>query len=144
LTLARVLRELPGNEAATRPDHPHPGLRGRRYAIPFEQVWTAAVALVATAARWQLIDADDQAGVILAEARTRILKFIDDVEIRISLDADAQTRVDMASRSRVGKADLGTNARRIRHFLHRLDRRLNASPGLRLPPESGADTVLSA
>lgn len=144
MTLVRVLRELPGNQAATRPDHPDPELRGRRYAIPFEQVWTAAVAQVATTPRWQLVDADDQAGVIRAEARTRILKFTDDVEIRIGLDSDAQTRVGMTSHSRVGKADLGANARRIRHFLRRLDRRLNAFPGLTLPPEAGAEKVCSA
>lgn len=69
-------------------------------------------------------DADDVTGVIRAEARTPVFRFVDDVEIRIGLDADAQTRVDLTSASRVGRWDLGTNARRIRGFLRGLDRRL--------------------
>jgi hypothetical protein len=34
------------------------------------------------------------------------------------------TRVDVSSQSRVGRGDLGTNARRIARFLHALDRKL--------------------
>ncbi len=131
-------RELAGNAEATRPDHPDPRLRGRRYAIPFDAVWTAALGQIATGgSRWQLVDADDQTGVIRAEAATRLFRFVDDVEIRVGLDHDAQTRVDLTSRSRVGNSDLGTNARRIRRFLRDLDRRLGAGPAQLLPPEAG-------
>ena len=64
-----------------------------------------------------------------AEARTALWKFVDDVWIRISLDELGLTRVDVSSQSRVGKADLGVNARRIARFLHALDRRMQ--PGTR-------------
>jgi uncharacterized protein (DUF1499 family) len=52
-------------------------------------------------------------------ATTRWFGFKDDVAIRIS-PAGAGSRVDMRSRSRVGRSDLGANARRIREFLARL------------------------
>jgi uncharacterized protein (DUF1499 family) len=87
--------------------------------------------------RWFLLDADDQAGVIRAEAQTFLFRFTDDVLIQIGLDVDAQTRVDVTSRSRKGRTDLGTNGRRIRKFLRALDRALDARPELVLPPEDG-------
>ncbi|HEX6559587.1 MAG TPA: DUF1499 domain-containing protein, partial [Longimicrobiales bacterium] len=71
---------------------------------------------------------DDYDGLIQAEARTLLFRFVDDVVIRITLDADAQTRVDMTSRSRRGGVDLGSNARRISRYLRALDRRLLPKP----------------
>jgi len=115
---------MPTNRAETSPDHPNPRLRGRTLAIPFDRVWKEALLLAAKKQGWTILEADDLAGVIRAEARTLVFRFTDDVEIRIGLDENGQTRVDMTSASRVGKADLGTNARRIGGFLRGLDRRL--------------------
>lgn len=121
----RIARALARNHAATSEDDADPRLRGRLYAIPFEQVWQAARALAGGGLRrWQIISSDDQEGVINAEATTLLFRFVDDVVIRITLDADAQTRVDMTSRSRKGAFDLGTNARRLGTFLRALDRKL--------------------
>jgi hypothetical protein len=131
-------RALTRNRAATAPDHPDARLRGRRYAIPFQEVWEAARVLAdGGMAGWTLVEADDLEGRIRAEARTRVFRFVDDVEIRVRLDRDAQTRVDLVSASRVGRGDLGTNARRIRRFLKRLDRELKAPPSRILAPEKG-------
>lgn len=47
---------------------------------------------------------------------TRIFRFRDDVVIRIQQLKDTQ-KVDIRSRSRLGKGDLGTNAARIRTLL---------------------------
>lgn len=86
-----------------------------------------------------MVEADDLAGNVRAEARTPVFRFTDDVEIRVRLDRDAQTRVDLVSASRVGKADLGVNARRIRKFLRRLDGQLGAVPSRVLAPEEGKE-----
>jgi Protein of unknown function (DUF1499) len=110
--------------AFTDPGADDPRLRGRRYAVPFARVWEAALAEVRSRRRWTLLEVEARAGEIHAEARTPLWRFTDDVWIRLSLDADGQTRVDMVSASRVGSADLGANARRIARFLHALDRRL--------------------
>jgi hypothetical protein len=119
---------MPTNRAATQPDHPDPRLRGRTLAVPFDRVWKEALLLAAKKQGWTVLDADDLKGVIRAEAQTLVFRFTDDVEIRIGLDQDGQTRVDMTSASRVGKSDLGTNARRIANFLRGLDQRLARAP----------------
>ena len=127
--LARRLgHALTRNQAATASDHWDPRLRGRVYAIPFEQVWQAARTLASGGLRgWKLVDADDYEGIINAEARTLVLRYVDDVRIRIYLDENAQTCVDVESRSRKGSADFGANARRAARFLRALDRNVMPS-----------------
>ena len=115
---------LTRNRAQTRPDHPDPRLRGRAYAVPFSTVWKAALETAESRPRWTVTDSDPRAGEIVAESRTLLWRFVDDVRIRVSLDPDGDTRVDVESASRKGSADLGTNARRIARFLHALDRHL--------------------
>ena len=105
-----------------------PRLRGRTYAIAYERVWTAALALATDLPRWTVVRADDQLGVIEAEARTRVLRFVDDVTIHVGLDHDGQTRIDAISQSRIGTSDFGTNARRVGKFFLALDRALEATP----------------
>ena len=117
-----LLRALTVNRAATRPDAGDPALRGRTYSVPFARVWDAVLAEVERRRRWTLVDASPAAGEIRAEARTAVFGFTDDVTIRISLDPNGLTRVDMESASRVGRGDLGVNRRRIARFLHALDR----------------------
>ncbi len=127
ILVRRFHRALTRNRAATDPASPDPRLRGRTYSVPFQTVWSAARGLVDGGLRgWRLLRADDETGVLEGEARTRMLRFVDDLEVRITLDADGQTRVDVTSSSRKGKADLGTNARRIARFLRRLDRSVKA------------------
>ncbi|HEX8359361.1 MAG TPA: DUF1499 domain-containing protein [Longimicrobium sp.] len=118
---------LTRNVAQTRPGAPDPRLRGRAYAAPFAQVWDAALAAARAMPRWTVAEPDARSGTIRAEAHTGLLKFTDDVSIRISLDDKGMTRVDVRSASRVGSADFGTNARRVARFLHAVDARL--APG---------------
>lgn len=130
----RLRRALSESSAETSAESPDRRLAGRTYAIPFDDVWTAALSLAAERPRWTVIRADDQLGVIEAEARVRVFGFVDDVTVRVGLDTNAQTRLDMASTSRRAKGDLGTNARRIARFLEELDRRLQATPAQIIAP----------
>jgi len=135
LSLEGVRRGLGENRARTDPRHPDPTLRGRTYAIPFARVWDAAHRLASGGLRgWSLLGADEDRGILTAESRTILFRFVDDVEIRISLDENAQTRVDAVSSSRVGGGDLGKNARRLRGFFRALDREVGAGPGSILDP----------
>ena len=120
----RIWRALTRNRARTSPGADDPRLRGRSYAVPFDRVWTAALETAGATRGWTIVDSDPRAGTFRAEARTRLWKLVDDVEVRVSLDEEARTRVDLSSASRTGRADLGTNARRIARFLHALDRRI--------------------
>ena len=112
---------------STAPDARDPKLRGRTFAIPFNQVWESAREVVGGLRRWRLLEEDDYEGVLRAEATTLIRRRIDDITIRIALDEDAQTRVDMTSTRRTGYVSLGRNARRIRRFFRKLDRALETA-----------------
>lgn len=126
---------LTQNRAVTYQNHLDPSLRGRTYAIPFARVWAAAVELASGGLRgWTLVEADEDLGTFKAESKTQVFRFVDDVELRMSLDENGQTRVDMTSASRVGRGDLGKNARRIRGFFRALDRRIGAGPKTILDP----------
>lgn len=117
------------SQVQTDPRHEDPRLRGRTYAIPFDRVWTAAVSLAGGGLkRWRLVAADDEAGKMHAETQTLVFRVVDDVYIRIGLDSNGQTRVDLIARARNGRADLGRNARRTRSFLRALDAALSARP----------------
>jgi hypothetical protein len=127
--------------AITSPRHPDPSLRGRRYAIPFQQVWTAALRLASARRRWELVEADDLRGRLRMEVQPLFFGGISDVEVLIRLDADAQTRVDLLSRGRKTGPSLGVHPRRVRKFLRDLDRAVGGSPDSILDPHEGADSL---
>jgi uncharacterized protein (DUF1499 family) len=82
----------------------------------------AAFTRAAAAAReagWAMVAVDSAAGRIEATATTGWFGFKDDVVVRVRAEG-AGSRVDVRSVSRVGRSDVGTNARRIRAFLGRL------------------------
>ena len=120
-----LLHAFTRNRAWTDAEAEDERLRGRSYPVPFARVWDAALRAAAAMPGWTVVSSDPRAGEIVARARTRLWGFTDDVWVRLSLDGDGQTRVDMASASRAGRGDLGTNARRIARFLHALDARLS-------------------
>jgi hypothetical protein len=98
-----------------------PRLRSRVYAIPFEQVWQAALRLAGGRLRgWSTVHADDHEGTITAVARG-LAGAEHDVLIRIGLDADAQTVVEAEVTARKPGSDLGRAGRRLRRFLCALD-----------------------
>ena len=90
--------------------------------VPAGEAYRRAMAVV-TARGWQLLANDEAAHRIEATDTTRWFGFKDDVAIRIAAIPDGGSRVDVRSVSRVGRSDLGTNARRIREFLADLQRR---------------------
>jgi uncharacterized protein (DUF1499 family) len=70
---------------------------------------------------WRIRAAEPGEGRLEAVATTPMMRFKDDVVVRLRPEGDG-TRVDLRSRSRIGRHDLGTNARRIQDFLDRLQR----------------------
>ena len=116
---------LPGTTirgVATSPAAADERLRGRTYAVPFEDVWQAALALASGGLRgWRMLTADDHEGVITAEAERSFPRALDDITIDVRLDENAQTRVDARAAPRNGRADFGRNARRLGHLFRSLD-----------------------
>jgi uncharacterized protein (DUF1499 family) len=73
----------------------------------------------AKAMGWEVAAADPATGRLEATATTPWFGFRDDVVVRVA-PTPTGSRIDVRSVSRVGKSDLGANAKRIRSFLARL------------------------
>lgn len=93
----------------------YPELRALELPAPPGQAFARALA-AARAMGWEITAADEKSGTIEAVATTRWFGFKDDVVIRVAA-ARGGSRIDVRSRSRVGRSDLGANANRIRDFL---------------------------
>jgi len=96
----------------------YPDLGPARFSAPPERVFARAVD-VARGLGWEIVAAVPAEGRLEATDRTRWFGFRDDVVVRVRPDGTG-SRVDVRSVSRVGRSDLGTNARRIRAFLDSL------------------------
>ncbi len=64
---------------------------------------------------WEIIQADREAGTLLARHTTAIFRFVDDIVVRVR-PKDGGAIVDLRSKSRDGRGDIGANAIRIRAF----------------------------
>ena len=96
----------------------YPDLQPLELSLPPPQAFARAAEL-ARDEGWEITARDEGAGTIEAVATTPWFGFKDDVAIRIA-PSGAGSRVDMRSKSRVGRSDAGANARRIREFLQAL------------------------
>lgn len=76
----------------------------------FPQIEAAAAKL-----GWKVVRASPADGTLEANATSRVFHFVDDVVVRVRPDPldPAKSRVDVRSKSRDGRGDLGMNARRI-------------------------------
>lgn len=74
---------------------------------------------VAESNGWELVSVRPAEGIIEATATTGWFGFKDDVIVRIR-PADGGSRIDVRSTSRVGKSDVGMNAKRIRKYFEAL------------------------
>ncbi len=100
----------------------YPDLQPLFLAVSQDEAYRRAMALV-TARRWEVLASDQAGHRIEATDTTRWFGFKDDVAIRVSAIPNGGSRVDVRSVSRVGRSDIGTNARRIREFLADLQSR---------------------
>lgn len=69
---------------------------------------------------WTITYTKEEEGIIEGFAKTPLIGFKDDFIIRISELSGSGVVVDMRSRSRVGKGDLGANAKRITNYFEKL------------------------
>jgi uncharacterized protein (DUF1499 family) len=65
----------------------------------------------------EVVDTNAQEGRIEAVATSGLYGFKDDVVVRILESENGQSMIDIRSKSRVGKSDLGQNAKRIRKIV---------------------------
>ena len=99
----------------------YPDLHPLELAVSPAQALARAVK-IATGLGWEITTVDERTGRIESVVTTRCFGFKDDVVIRIT-PAGAGSRVDMRSKSRFGRSDVGTNAHRIQEFLAAMNAR---------------------
>jgi uncharacterized protein (DUF1499 family) len=102
------------NDVQTGATPQYADLQPQRFNQPYERAFDAAVA-VAQRLGWDVTSQDRTQGEIRAVATTPVFRFKDDVTVTISREGEG-VQVNVRSHSRIGKGDLGANARRIRHF----------------------------
>ena len=86
------------------------------YEGPQEQALESARRALATLSRTRLIE--EGASYLRAESRSRIFRFVDDVEVYLP---PGEGIIHFRSASRVGQGDLGANRRRYERFREALD-----------------------
>lgn len=112
----------PGEPFARQQRAAYPDIQPVLLALSPKEAFDRAVQ-AAEAMGWEVVGRDAKAGTIEAVDTTRWFGFKDDIAIRVRAEGTGSpplSRVDIRSKSRVGRSDLGTNARRIRAYAERL------------------------
>jgi uncharacterized protein (DUF1499 family) len=112
--------EYGGPEIAAKQEKAFPDIKPLVMDVSKDRAFEKSLA-VAKQLGWEIAAAEKPEGRIEGTATTLLMGFKDDVVIRIS-DNGSGSRVDIRSESRVGKGDVGTNAKRIRSFLKKMKR----------------------
>ncbi len=83
--------------------------------LPPHEAFERARRAVASLPSTRVIDSDPAAGRIEAVATSRVFYFEDDIIVRVR-PTKIGSRIDVRSKSRDGRGDMGVNARRIEHL----------------------------
>jgi uncharacterized protein (DUF1499 family) len=117
----------PGGEVAAQQRASYPQIEPLHLALPPGEVFELARQIAAEPRRWTVTTAEAETLTIEGVAETPLYRFKDDFVVQVRPAQDGGSIVQMRSRSRQGKADLGVNARRIADFLAMLRRRAEES-----------------
>lgn len=112
--------EYGGPEIAAQQRAGYPDLGPLTLQVPPQQAFERALA-AARDMGWEIVAAAPADGRIEATATTFWFGFKDDVVVRVT-PANGGSRIDVRSVSRVGRGDVGTNAKRIKSYLARIAR----------------------
>ena len=112
--------EYAGAEAAEQQRTAYPDLQTLTYSQSKSELVEASKQAIENLG-WELVNTDADKGVVEATETTAWFGFKDDVVVRVT-DNDSERLVDIRSKSRIGKSDLGKNAARIDSFIEELDK----------------------
>jgi uncharacterized protein (DUF1499 family) len=125
-TFAASLPANAGRDLAYPPDYAEiqrgccADLHAVRIAAPRDQALERAQRVAAAMPTWTVTKVDAANGTIEAVSESKVFGFQDDIVIRVRADGDGSL-VDMRSKSRDGKGDMGVNAARIRAYVTALE-----------------------
>lgn len=111
--------EYTGEETAEMQQESYPEIQPLIVSNDLQDVMDAAVMLV-TDREWDLVAINRNQGRIEATEKLAWFGFKDDVVLRFTETMEG-TQVDMRSKSRIGRGDVGVNAQRIEEFLDDLE-----------------------
>ncbi|AEE21426.1 hypothetical protein Glaag_0463 [Glaciecola sp. 4H-3-7+YE-5] len=114
--------EYAGEETAKQQREAYPELTTQKYSQSTEQLFDATESAV-NSLGWELVNADKSLGIIEATETTAWFGFKDDVVVRIRTTGE-ESFLDVRSKSRVGKSDLGKNAERIHTLIDAINSQL--------------------
>ena len=115
--------EYLGGETSELQREFYPDIMSRVYVQSPSEVFAAATDVVSEMG-WDLVDANEADGRIEATDTTPWFGFKDDVVIRLEAESANSTVLDIRSKSRIGRSDIGVNANRIRTFTAELNAKL--------------------
>lgn len=110
--------EYQGDSVAAQQQQAYSDIRPLMMAMPVDSAFSLALR-TARGMGWELVDQNRREGRIEATATTPWFGFKDDVVVRVT-SASGISRVDVRSKSRVGRGDAGANAERVRAYLEAL------------------------
>jgi uncharacterized protein (DUF1499 family) len=113
--------EYDGPATADQQRRAYPDIRPLELDTGAERALDEA-ATVARQLGWEVVAVDRERGVLEAVDTTFWFRFKDDIVVRVRARGPSRSRVDVRSKSRVGRGDLGANARRVRTFVSLLAR----------------------
>lgn len=105
-------------DAAAHQARAYPDIQPLQLPVGPQEAHARALA-AANQLGWEVVANDPTSGRVEVVDTTPFFGFKDDVVIRITA-TETGSRVDVRSKSRVGKSDVGKNAERIRTFLTRM------------------------
>lgn len=104
----------PGASFAAQQRAGYPDLAPIAVALPPAEAFERTSALFERFG-WHITRSDPQSGALEATDTSRLFHFVDDIVVRVR-PQDGGSVVDVRSKSRVGRGDLGANAARIRRL----------------------------
>jgi len=104
-----------GPSVASQQKRAYPDVAPLNVPMPPDRAF-ARVEATARALGWRIVAAAPAEGRLEASDTTRWFGFTDDIVVRVRATPQG-SRIDVRSASRLGRSDLGVNARRVRAFL---------------------------
>lgn len=113
--------EYEGGEVTEMQQEAYPEISSLSMNISFTEAFDLALEAAGNMRGWEMVDYNRDEGRIETTAQTFWYGFKDDVVIRVQ-DENEFSVIDVRSKSRVGRGDLGVNARRIERYLDQVRR----------------------
>ncbi len=109
------------DEYAAAQRESYPDLAPMELSLPVPKAFELALSTARAMPSWSIVWEDPSSGRIEAVAETRVFGFRDDIAIRVRSDGSGSL-LDIRSKSRDGKGDLGANNARIRAYFAAVER----------------------